>query len=74
VKLDLYPNFGMALRMTNSTPREIRLPPEFQRRLKKLVKKYPQVRSDLEPVFTQLSSGETPGTQIPGVGFPVFKV
>lgn len=60
--------------MSNPTPREIRLTPEFQRRLKKLAKKYPQVRIDLEPILERISSGETLGDQIAGIGFPVFKV
>ena len=60
--------------MSDSTPREIRLTPEFQRRLKKLAKKYPQVRTDLEPILERLSSGETLGDQIAGISFPVFKV
>lgn len=64
----------MALRVSNSAPREIRLTPEFQRRLKKLAKKYPQVRSDLEPILKRLSSGEMLGDQIAGIGFSVFKV
>lgn len=60
--------------MSKAKPREIRLTPEFQRRLKKLAKKYPQVRTDLELLLEQISSGETPGDQISGIGFPVFKV
>ena len=39
--------------MSDSTPREIRLTPEFQRRLKKLAKKYSQVRVEAGAVDGQ---------------------
>jgi mRNA-degrading endonuclease RelE of RelBE toxin-antitoxin system len=60
--------------MTDTTPREIRLTPEFQGKLRKLSKRYRQIRKDLEPTLEQLSRGETLGDQIPGIGFTVMKV
>lgn len=53
---------------------EIRLTPEFQRKLKNLAKKYRQVPTDLQPVLEQLQLGEFLGDRIPGIGFPVMKV
>jgi mRNA-degrading endonuclease RelE of RelBE toxin-antitoxin system len=53
---------------------EIRLTPEFQRKLKNLAKKYRQVPTDLQPVLEQLQLGEFLGDQIPGIGSTVMKV
>ncbi|MEG3880773.1 type II toxin-antitoxin system RelE/ParE family toxin [Microcoleus sp. herbarium19] len=53
---------------------EIRLTPEFQRKLKNLAKKYRQVPTDLQPVLEQLQLGDFLGDQIPGIGSPVMKV
>jgi len=53
---------------------EIRLTPEFQRKLKNLAKKYRQVPTDLQPVLKQLQHGEFLGDQIPGIGFKTMKV
>jgi len=53
---------------------EIRLTPEFQRKLKNLAKKYRQVPTDLQPVLKQLQHGEFLGDQIPGIGFTTMKV
>lgn len=62
--------------MTNSSsmPPEIRFTPEFKRNLRQLSKKYRHIKNDLDPVIVQLASGATPGDQIPGVGYTVFKV
>jgi len=60
--------------LTNSPLVEIRLTPEFQRKLKSLAKKYRQVPTDLQPVLEQLQLGEFLGDQIPDIGTPVMKV
>lgn len=60
--------------MTDSPLVEIRLTPEFQRKLKNLAKKYRQIPTDLQPVLEQLQVGEFVGDQIPGIGFTVIKV
>jgi mRNA-degrading endonuclease RelE of RelBE toxin-antitoxin system len=53
---------------------EIRLTPEFRRRLRILAKKYRQIPVDLQPILEMLQMGEFPGNQIPGTGFTVMKV
>lgn len=60
--------------LTDSPLVEIRLTPEFQRKLKNLAKKYRQVPTDLQPVLEQLQLGEFLGDRIPGIGSPVMKV
>ena len=60
--------------MTDLPIVEIRLTPEFQRKLKNLAKKYRQVPTDLQPVLKQLQHGEFLGDQIPGIGFTTMKV
>jgi len=47
--------------------------PEFRRALRKLVKKYHYIRSDLQPVIMLLQKGELVGDRISGTGNPVFK-
>lgn len=46
----------------------------FKRQLKRLNRKYRRIRSDVEPIITQLEAGETPGDQIQGTGYTVYKV
>jgi mRNA-degrading endonuclease RelE of RelBE toxin-antitoxin system len=53
---------------------EIRFTPEFKRNLRALAKRYRHIRSDLEPILHQLQNGETPGDQIPGTGYTLYKV
>jgi mRNA-degrading endonuclease RelE of RelBE toxin-antitoxin system len=60
--------------LTDAPLIEIRLTPEFQRKLKNLAKKYRQVPTDLQPVLEQLQLGEFLGDQIPGIGSTVMKV
>lgn len=60
--------------MTNSPLVEIRLTPEFQRKLKNFAKKYRQIPTDIQPVLEQLQVGEFLGDRIPDIGFPVMKV
>jgi mRNA-degrading endonuclease RelE of RelBE toxin-antitoxin system len=45
----------------------------FLRNLKRLAKKYFNIRKDIDPLIARLQAGETPGDQIPGVGYPVYK-
>ncbi len=47
---------------------------EFKRNLRALAKKYPHIRSDVQPLIESLELGETPGDQIAGVRHTVFKV
>ena len=60
--------------MTNSPLVEIRLTPEFQRKLKNLAKKYRQIPTDIQPVLEQLQLGEFLGDQISGIASIVMKV
>lgn len=47
---------------------------EFKRNIRRLAKKYRNIRSDIEPLTHQLARGETPGSQIQGTGYTLFKV
>lgn len=46
----------------------------FKRQLRELSKRYRLIRSDLDPVLAQLQAGETPGDQVPGTGYALYKV
>jgi mRNA-degrading endonuclease RelE of RelBE toxin-antitoxin system len=46
---------------------------EFKRNLRQLAKKYRRIRSDVQPLINKLIQGKTPGDQIPGVRYEVFK-
>ncbi len=48
--------------------------PEFKRNTRQLAKKYRRIKNDLEPLFTALGQGQTPGDQVPGVQYEVYKV
>ncbi|MGG6270253.1 type II toxin-antitoxin system RelE/ParE family toxin [Leptolyngbya sp. AN03gr2] len=62
--------------MTNDEPPTVGVvvASSFKRELKDLKKRYPSIRSDLEPTIKQLEEGETPGDQISGIGYTVYKV
>jgi mRNA-degrading endonuclease RelE of RelBE toxin-antitoxin system len=54
---------------------EIRYTAEFKRNLRRLAKKYPNIRADLGALLNSLQSGETPGDQVPHVHhYTVYKV
>ena len=48
--------------------------PEFKRNLRLLSRKYRHIRLDLEPLLDELQEGKTPGDQVTGTGYVVFKV
>jgi len=48
--------------------------PEFKRNLRRLAKKYRQIRSDLDPLLQQLQAGNIIGEQIPRLEYTLFKV
>ena len=60
--------------MTNESPIQVGLAPTFQKDVKRLRKKYPHIREDLQPLIDQLLNGETPGDQIQATGYTVYKV
>jgi mRNA-degrading endonuclease RelE of RelBE toxin-antitoxin system len=47
---------------------------EFKAQIHVLKKRYRQIRSDIKPLIVQLKQGETPGDQISGTGYTVYKV
>lgn len=57
-----------------SPPIEVVFTPEFKRNLRQLAKKYRQIKTDVQPLLDELTQGQTPGDQIPGVQYTVFKV
>lgn len=59
---------------SESAPVLVEFTPEFKRNLRALSRKYPHVRSDVQPVINQLLAGEFPGDRITGTKHVVFKV
>jgi len=53
---------------------EIQVTLEFKWSLRKLAKRYRNIRSDIQPVIEQLQAGSILGDPIPGIGYTVFKV
>jgi mRNA-degrading endonuclease RelE of RelBE toxin-antitoxin system len=53
---------------------EVVYTPEFKRNLRQLSKKYRHIKSDIQSIIEDLIRGKTPGDQIPGVRYEVFKV
>ncbi len=56
-----------------SPPVEVVFTPEFKRNLRQLAKTYRQIKADIQPLLDELTQGHTPGDQIPGVRYTVFK-
>ncbi|GLR72779.1 hypothetical protein [Agaribacter marinus] len=53
---------------------DLRYSTSFKRALKRIAKKYRQVKLGVQPVINDIMSGKLPGEQIPHVGYPVYKV
>ena len=63
--------------MTNEKDHSISVEftPEFKRNLRKLSKKYRNIRSDVQPVIEKIQKGGFAGDQIPKTGdYTIFKV
>lgn len=60
--------------MPNKQKIQLEFTYQFERDMRRLMKKYRQVRSDVETVTKKLEAGETPGDQVPRTGYTVFKV
>lgn len=60
--------------MLNKPTIEVAYTPEFKRNLRALAKKYPHIRSDVQPIIDQIQRGEFAGDQVQGTGFTIFKV
>jgi len=58
----------------NDNPIKVDLSSRFKKDLKTLAKRYRSIRKDLQPFITELQAGETPGDQIQGLQYTVFKV
>ncbi len=48
--------------------------PTFTRNIRTLIKKYRNILNDIQPIVAQLENGDILGDQVPGVGYPVFKL
>jgi mRNA-degrading endonuclease RelE of RelBE toxin-antitoxin system len=64
----------MANERPTSSSTCVRFTPEFKRNLRALSKKYPHIRSDVQPVIEQIQAGDSIGDRMTGVGYTVFKV
>ena len=53
---------------------EVAFTPEFKRNLRALAKKYPHIRSDIQPIIEKVQHGEFVGDQVQGIGYTIFKV
>jgi mRNA-degrading endonuclease RelE of RelBE toxin-antitoxin system len=60
--------------MTDPSPIQIIFSPDFQIKLRRLAKRYRNLRADLQPILDDLISGNCPGDQIAGTTYTVFKV
>ncbi len=46
----------------------------FKRQLKRLSRRYRQIKNDIKPVIDKLIDGDTPGNQIKGANYTLYKV
>ncbi len=62
--------------MIESAPPPIQLltAPDFQAQIRRLNKRYRNLRTDLQSLFDELQTGNCPGDQISGTPFTVFKI
>jgi mRNA-degrading endonuclease RelE of RelBE toxin-antitoxin system len=54
--------------------RRVEAAPTFERDLKRLGRRYPHIRQDLEPVIEDLLAGGTPGDRLKNLSTVVYKV
>lgn len=52
----------------------IEVTPTFTRNVRTLLKRYRDLRQDLQPILKQLEQGERPGDRLQGITLAVFKV
>jgi mRNA-degrading endonuclease RelE of RelBE toxin-antitoxin system len=55
-------------------PTRVNIPPEAQKDIKHLKRKYPAITGEVRKLVIQLENDERPGDKIPGVGYDVYKV
>lgn len=53
--------------------RQVAFTPYFTQNFKHLQKRYRRIGDDLNALINQLKGGDTPGDQVTGVGYPVYK-
>ncbi len=46
----------------------------FKRQLRRLARRYRHIKDDIDPILDALKAGETPGDQLTGQGYTLFKV
>ncbi len=46
----------------------------FKRQLKRLARRYRQIKNDIKPIIDALTAGDTPGDQITGTRHTLYKV
>lgn len=59
--------------MTNEPAVRVVPTPHFEQQYKRLRKKYRHIGDDLKPLIERLERGETPGDQVQGTRFTVYK-
>jgi len=59
--------------MTNKQSVRVDYSARFKKDLKRLNKKYRNIRADVQTFIEQLERGETPGDQVQGVKYTVYK-
>ena len=60
--------------MTDAPSVKILVIPDFQGQLRKLAKRYRNIRADLQPLFDDLERENCPGDQIPGATQTIFAI
>ena len=55
-------------------PTTVNIPPQVEKELKQLRRKYPAVTTEVRKLVAQLENDERPGDRIPNVGYEVYKV
>jgi len=53
---------------------EVEYSAAFKRQLKRLARRYRHIKQDIKPVVDALIEGETPGDQITGTAYTLYKV
>ncbi|GAP98369.1 type II toxin-antitoxin system RelE/ParE family toxin [Leptolyngbya sp. NIES-2104] len=62
------------LEIANSAEIQIKTTAKFDRKLKKLAKRYQSIKQDLQTLLFQLQNGDRPGDKVAGANYDIFKV
>ena len=60
--------------MSDNNQKSIEVTLVFQRNLRKLKKKYRNIKNDVQAVITKLQKGDLLGDQIPNIDYQVYKL